>query len=532
MVCRSFIILCFTLCSLGVSAQTDSVRRYTPEHPLVYEDPLNIWPYSFLNEKGEPDGFNIDLFRLLMKELDIPYIIRLKPQHEVLKDLKDRKSDLTLGPTAEFYNKYSLYGRNTITILTQSVATPKGKPVKVKSFRDLSKDGLRVTVNDSSLCHHLMEDYGWGANAVPTSDMSETIREVSSVGQGMIVWNTVSLKWLIAHYHLDNLTLTPVNMPHGEYKYMSGDQHLLNLVDKAYSDLYVADKLTALEKKWFYPDREQATTPFWVWCLIVLGLLLIAVAGYYLAENQKQIKRLSETKKKLKGQLNQLSDKGKMRIWTYNVEGDTFTWYNEDGKAAGCYAAKDFAKRYSKEDYTQLKGAIDRIVGQEKDAKGREVIETTLELKGKDAECGDGELHYFVVMLSILSRDLDGKPSVIIASKKDVTKELRLKQLNNERSLRYWSVFYNDEAGVVLFDRDGYLQNANPKAGELFRCNIDKLVDQHVHISQFLHREFANLPGADGFRDTLIVGKDVVRYQLKTVCNSKEELLGLFVFCL
>ena len=30
-------------------------------------------PYEFINDKGEPDGFNIDLTRAIMDELKLPY---------------------------------------------------------------------------------------------------------------------------------------------------------------------------------------------------------------------------------------------------------------------------------------------------------------------------------------------------------------------------------------------------------------------------------------------------------------------------
>ena len=40
---------------------TDTTRTYTTSHPLIYEDAWDLWPYVFLNENGEPDGYNIDL---------------------------------------------------------------------------------------------------------------------------------------------------------------------------------------------------------------------------------------------------------------------------------------------------------------------------------------------------------------------------------------------------------------------------------------------------------------------------------------
>lgn len=63
------------LLTTPASAQTtDSTRVFTEEHPLIYEDAWDLWPYVFLNENGEPDGYNIDLLRMIFKQLNIPYI--------------------------------------------------------------------------------------------------------------------------------------------------------------------------------------------------------------------------------------------------------------------------------------------------------------------------------------------------------------------------------------------------------------------------------------------------------------------------
>ena len=164
--------------SSSLRAQTDGVttpqprhRQYTKEQPLVYEDVWDLWPYSFLNDNGEPEGYNIDLIRLMMQRLDIPYIIKLKSAEETFNDLKSGKSDLTLGLAVGYHDEYGLYGKNAVTLFTQSVVTPKSKSVQIKTFRDLSKPGMQVIVNSNSMCYHLMLDYGWGDNAIPRKDI-------------------------------------------------------------------------------------------------------------------------------------------------------------------------------------------------------------------------------------------------------------------------------------------------------------------------------------------------------------------------
>lgn len=526
---RQFLLL--LLFPISVSAQTEETREYTEEHPLVYEDARDLWPYSFINDEGKPEGYNIDLIDLVMNELNIPYIIKLKPQHEVFLDLKAQKADLTLGLAAGFHDEFGLYGRQAITLLTQSVATPKDKDVEIKTFRDLNKPGVKVIVNDSSLCHHLMIDYGWDSHAVVSNNIKESLQDLSDKKNGQIVWNTLSLKWLIQHYNINNVVLTPVNMPHGEYKFMSNDQHLLNLLDDTYSDLYMDDEITPLQNKWFYPDHETPQTQGWMWYLTVLALLLLAMAVAYVISFRLQNRRVTKANEKLNRRLALIIETSKVRIWTYNAEKHEFAWHNKDGRVAYTYPMEKFAERYSNEDYRLLRQAIDRLVGQHKDAKGHEEEEITLELQAKDVEGGDRELRDFVVVLSVLRRDKKGKPTVIIGIKKDVTEKHRLEQLEDERTLRYWSIFYSQDAAIIYFDKDGYLHDANPKACEICQRQSDDMIKEHIHINDFFNVQLEDLSQCNGYHAIETVNETKMEYSLKTVFDDNNDLLGIFAFC-
>ena len=163
--------------SASVGAQTpqqqQTKRVYTEDKPLIYEDVWDLWPYCFLNENGQPDGFNVELIQMICSELNIPYKIRLTSRQEAFNDLRDGRSDLTMALSAGYHDDYGQYGENTITLFTQSVATPKSKPVEIYNFKDLGKH--RVIVNDNSLSHHLMRDYGWGDNAIATKDNGDEV---------------------------------------------------------------------------------------------------------------------------------------------------------------------------------------------------------------------------------------------------------------------------------------------------------------------------------------------------------------------
>ena len=63
------LIVLFTICISHLTAFADSVENrdsihvYDVEHPLIYEDAWDLWPYVFLNEKGEPDILTADKYK-------------------------------------------------------------------------------------------------------------------------------------------------------------------------------------------------------------------------------------------------------------------------------------------------------------------------------------------------------------------------------------------------------------------------------------------------------------------------------------
>ena len=528
-----------------MAAKSDSTRVYTEQNPLVYEDAWDLWPYAFFNDNGEPAGFNIDLIRLIMKELDIPYVIRLRPQQQAFEDLRDRKSDLMLGLAVGFHDQYGLYGNNAITLFTQSVAAPKHKPTEIKTFRDLGKEGLKVIVNPNSMSYHLMIDYGWEENAIPETDLREVIQQVSAHEDGQIVWNTLSLKWLMNRYHIDNLQLTPVNMPHGEYKFMSNDQQLLDRLDEAYTKLYTADKITPLQDKWFYPERLKPERPQWIWPTAGIALLLIVFAGAYAISYRIQSSRLNRLNLKRNRRLALILQTSHVRIWTYDILKDQFAWCNDNGQVAYTYSMEEFSQRYSPEDSARLKTALNRLA---KGNKADQEEELTLSLRAKDLEGGDTDLRDYYIVLSVLRRDKEGKPTVIIGTKKDVTKESQHKRDEDDRALRYWSIFYTPIVGIMYFDREGRIVNINPKACEMFRCEAEEIIAEKASIRDILGIGDISLESLDGFYATHIIDLDKIpdeermiksikakgklynEFKLMTVYDDSEELLGIFAF--
>ena len=473
------ILLILITCHLSpftcAAQETDSVRIFTKEQPLVYEDAWDLWPYAFLNEKGEAVGYNIDLLRLIFKELNIPYTIKLKPTSQALNDLKAGRADLMCGMDAHFHDDYAMYGKSVLQLFTHSIVHQKGVKPVIHDVEDLARN--RVIVHGGSFSHHLMIRRGWGGNAIPYDDMQEAVQKAHLDPGSQIVWNTLSLKWLIHKFQFDNLELTPVNIQHGEYKFMSNNPVLLQRIDSVYTILRSEDRLQAIQNKWFYPEHSDTGIPSWVWKLaILLALGVLAILTYYVIYRQREKK----IKKALQIDNNRLAlilSTSKVRIWIYHVQSRMVTPFDENGQPLPNLPSVEFFRQVSPADFEHLSLALASIAKQEKES-------ATLDLMGKDNVSEDTRT--FTVVLSVLRRDKNGLPIDIIGTRSDITDERLKQQQARDGMLRYQAVFNSAMIDMLAFDEQGIIRNINEKALRFINKTKDEALAENFSISDIL----------------------------------------------
>lgn len=510
-----------------------TARVYDEEHPLVYEDAWDLWPYSFVNDIGEPTGFNIDLLKLIFSELDIPYRIKLKPTQNALNDLKDGHADLMCGMDAHFHNEYAQYGRSVIQIFTHSIVHRKDEPVLVKSVDDLAKQ--RVIVHDGSFSHHLMEERGWGKNAIPYNDMQEAVQYVHNHKGSQIAWNTLSLKWLLHKFSYDDLELTPVNIPHGEYKFMSNDERLLEQVDSVFAKLNSEGRLQPIQNKWFYPEHTETGIPSWVWYVVIA--LLIAIVSfliYYVAYRLYE-RRMTKNLRRSNNRLSLILNTSKVHIWLYEISTKMLTSIDHKGKKASIPLSPDFIQFYVlPEDFERLCILLNELATRKKERK-------TMEFHAIKKD--DKTSHIFSVDFSVMRRDKSGNPKILIGATTDITEAHLRQQQQKDTMLRYQHIFNSSLVDTVLYDEHGIIEDMNDKAIKGIGGDIQQVIDKHISVQNVMGDPNLSLEDLDYTYLTQVfkspddnrtlnqvLQRDELYYELQLVPlrDNDGKLLGIF----
>ena len=477
---------CCILTTAAAQQPPESPRVYTEADPLVYEDAWDLWPYAFLNENGVPVGYNIDLLKMMFKRLGIPYVIKLRATQDALEDLEAGRSDLMLGMDAKFHHRYAAYGKTVVQLFTHSVAHHKNHTPSVKSTDDLAKN--KVIVHAGSFSHHLMQDNGWGANAEPYEDMQEAVNIAHSTPGSEILWNTLSLKWLIHKYNFENMTLSPVEMQHGEYKFMSNDQNLLHLLDSAYTVLRSENALQPIQNKWFYPERRDTGIPRWVW---EVALAFVAVAVFFLiyyAVYRIREKRMTQAVRKSNNRLAIILKTSKVHIWSINIPTHKITRLDNRGKMEVMALAPDFAKHVTHDSFDKLNATLREMAAKKYDT-------CTIDMEA--LQPGSTATRQLSVKLSVLRRNRNERPTDIIGVASDVTDERRRQQQVKDNMLRYQEIFNSAMADIVAYDADGVLSDINTKAAAALPADKDTIVAQGITIQQVLGTDDLKLDDLD-----------------------------------
>ena len=522
------------LLTTPVSAQTtDSIKVFSEEHPLVYEDAWDLWPYVFLNENGEPDGYNIDLLKIIFKRLNIPYIVKLKPTLEAQADLKSGKSDLMLRMDASFSRGNSLYSKTIVQLFTHSVVSPLSMNVTLRTGKDL-KDH-KVIVHEGSFSHHMIKDEGWTNDIKAYDDMKEAIQKLRNDEEGVIIWNTMSLKWLMRKYKTDNLVINPIDIPAGEYKFMSKNHHLLDQIDSVYTEIRVDDQLEAIRNKWFYPEHADTGIPAWVWNIaIVLVALAICFLVYYTYYRIRE-RQMTREVRKSNDRLSLILSTSEIGMCVYHVLPQTIDFIDNFGKTQQTLRMHELVNRYSQRDYDILREAINDLVFQRKES-------VNIVLKIRERKDSHFDERDYNINIGVLRRDRLGKPLDLLATRVDITNDRVRQSRIQDSMMRYQAIFNSAMIDMVVYDSNGIIIDMNDKALQALQMSREALVKERITIQRVLGMDDINLETFEAMHITQIFSPDDDRalamhmrrshmfYELKfvPVRDNQGRLLNIF----
>ena len=112
-------------------------------------------PYSFLDEHGNPTGFNVELVHEIMKKINKPYVLKLMSWSACFDSLKMRKADLIIG--IKYNNKLAMqFSFGPILSYNYEYAIYKKDKKPIMAIEDLNnKNVITMRYSWSSQCRKI-----------------------------------------------------------------------------------------------------------------------------------------------------------------------------------------------------------------------------------------------------------------------------------------------------------------------------------------------------------------------------------------
>ncbi len=231
-------------------------------------------PYEFINELGEPDGFNIDLIKSVSKVMGFTPLISLGPWTEVKNDLFQRRIDILTGMYFSSKRDRDVDFSTPFIIVTHSIFVQKGSPIR--SVADL--EGKRVLVQNGDIMHEWAEKNLSSSKILPVDNQGTALRRLS-MGEGdCALLGTLQGLYNAERFSLTNITSVGPSILPQRYCFAvpAGRQELLARLNEGLSILKRTGEFDRIYEKWFgvYTEKTFPTAIF-LWVL----LLLFVVGG-------------------------------------------------------------------------------------------------------------------------------------------------------------------------------------------------------------------------------------------------------------
>lgn len=469
---RRFLPLCL-LC-LSVVAHGQLTSKYTVQRPVVVVCDWEFPPYEFSSDKGTPDGFNVDLLKMLLDELDVPYRFVMKESFQASKVFEQKKADLIVDMTehflsAPYYASRCIPNYYKLAVVASSESVPvnapyllnRGFPVGVKTYDYPTRDILKQIAPSI---------------AVDFCSANEGVVKASRNKNVYFVWGEEPIKWFVKEMNLTNVVVSDAGLPVRPMRIVGHDKLLVDEIDDRYARMEQSGRLDRLHDKWFNPElQHDDESPLLVYVSMVILLLVICL--FLLNRLAKKRANVAEHRNKdLQSIMLQALNMRHYAIIDYDVSTQHFS--NLHGNMLPEEGANrvEMLEHFTPDERDMVKRRFaDLLSGKVSGAD----LNLTWKPFEADSQAGGNEHDGFQYLSghAIAVSDKQKRIHHVVCTVRYVTDEVKQERINSELASRYNKIFDTSLLAMSFYDKDGYLIDLNQQMRIL--CGLSEVNDQY-----------------------------------------------------
>ena len=266
------LLLCLTLSAIGARADGGSTET------LIVQGNKAFPPYEFVNKKGEPAGFNVELINTIADRLAMDVDIVLDDWEKAPEALASGKADLitamVLSEQRERQFDFTMAHAGIFYCLFVRRDSP------IKSIKDAKQK--EILVQAGVYAHEWLQSRDITDKIVPLSTPREVLDQLAGGrGDGAIIERLSGLMLMDA-FKVNNVVLTgpPLFCAPYAFAVRKGNDRLLTKLDEGIHLLHQDGTYDDLYRKWFsIADIHARRTALLRYSLFILGVIAVLLVG-------------------------------------------------------------------------------------------------------------------------------------------------------------------------------------------------------------------------------------------------------------
>lgn len=271
---RLFLPLLLLILHLPVASLAQTAANTAA--PLTVRCGHNFPPYEFLDENGNPTGFNVEMMQAVAEVMGLNITIHPGPWNEVRSELETGRIDALAGMVYSKERDRLVDFSLPHSTITGAIFARKGTPVR--SLEDLHEK--EIIVEQGDIMHDIVATKIPSARLIPVDSQEEALRLLASGRHDAALVSKLEGLFLARRSKLSNIE--PVgpsleSLPYG-FALRTGNDRLLAQLNEGLAILEETGRNDEIYERWFGIYEEKS---FWAnliryaaWIFLPLLLLL------------------------------------------------------------------------------------------------------------------------------------------------------------------------------------------------------------------------------------------------------------------